>query len=116
MTQKEIDQLKEGAEAILMDTMQFVNVGRVDLPSAINIRWRHDPHELVLTKITAKEVLELNKPIDLKKQNILILNYNHPGHERLYKIEVDKEKKKATLLELHDKSDYALKISIIDNQ
>ena len=84
MTQKEIDQLKKGTEAILMDTMQFVNVGHVDLPTAINIVWRHDPHELVLTKVTDKEFLEINKPVDLKKQDILILNYNHPGHERVY--------------------------------
>ena len=117
MTQKEIGELKKENRTILLETTQFVNINHPDLPSILTITWRHNTRELM---IFPKGIIK-NEPVksgcyDLATKNILILNHEHVGHERVYKIEVDKESKKVKLLELHDKGIFRRNIKIKDKQ
>lgn len=114
MTQNEIDEVKSNARTIRLETHESVVVQHKDLPTAVVIIWRHDIQQLLLNKATDKAYLEMRNPIDLDTRDVLILNYEHRGHERIYKLQVDKEAKRIEFIKQHDKEKYALVIQIVD--
>lgn len=114
MTQNEIDGVKSNARSICLETHESVVVQHKDLPTAVVIVWRHDIQQLLLNKATDKALFEMLNPIDLDTRDVLILNHEHPGHERIYKLQVDKEDKRIKFIKQHDKEKYRLVIKIVD--